>query len=219
MFFDSHLDAAARQLVAQAAQPVLRVDRVLGTAGKADLAMAEAGEVCRHGRPRRDVVAAHHLHVGRDLVRGDDHRRQLRFDRRLEQRPFAALGLGEDQAVDAAIANPGEDQRRVVLAAQLEAGEHQAGVARRQLLLDPHEQLHEPGVRARVDRHADTAAPAETEVARRPGSRIPERGDDFRQPRLHRRADVVAVEVTGDRADGHARVLGDGGDGGLFHSC
>ena len=151
-----------------------------------------------------------------DVVGRDEHGRDLRLDGGLEQRPLAARRLGDDEAVDAAAADPLEHDARVVVAAQLEAREHQAGVARRELFLDAGQQLREPGVLGGVDGHADAALAAETEVARGPGPGIAERLDDVGQAGADGTAHVVAVQVPRHGADGDTRLRRDGRDSRLL---
>ena len=142
-----------------------------------------------------------------------EHGRHLGLDRGLQQRPLAARRLGHDEAVDAAAADPVEHDARVVVAAQLQAREHQARVAGRELFLDAGQQLREPGVLGGVDGHADAALAAEAEIASGPGPRVAERLDDVGQPGADGTAHVVAVQVPRHGTDGDTRLRGDGRDG------
>ena len=77
------------------------------------------------------------------------------------------MALRDDQPVDPSIVNPLERDRRVVGVAQLQAEEHQAGVARLQLLLHAGEQLREPGILNGIDHDANAAFEAEAQISRR----------------------------------------------------
>ena len=145
---------------------------MLRQARERDAPVPERGQVRRHRLTARDVVAADDLHVGRDLVGGDDDGGQLHVDGGAQERALAALRLGQDQAVHAAVPDPAEHERRVVDAAELQAREHQARVVRRQFLLDSRQELDEPGILARVDDHADTPLAPQTEIARGPRPRV-----------------------------------------------
>jgi hypothetical protein len=185
---------------------------MLRAADEGDLLVSEIGEMIGDGRAGRDVVAADELYVLDDLVRADRNGRQLRFDCGVKQPALAPLGLRDDQAVDAVLANPSEDDLGLVLAAQLHAREHQARVLRGELFLDAGKELHEPRIFARIDGHADTAAAAEAQIARGGRSRVAERRDDLGQTGAHRTTDVVPVQIARDGADRHAGLRGDVGD-------
>jgi hypothetical protein len=69
--------------------------------------------------------------------------------------------------IDPSLVDPLERDRRVVGVSQLEAQEHQADVARLQLLLHAGEQLREPGILNGIHHDADAAFEAEAQISRR----------------------------------------------------
>ena len=176
--------------------------------------------VCRqvtgHGNPGRNVVAAHDVGAGWSFVRHDGDGRQPGLRTRAEQGAFAALGLGGDDPVDPPCMHPLEDQARIIGPAELEAGQHEPGVASRELLLDPGQELNEPRIGARIDDDRDAAPAPQAQVSRRPRPRVAKCLDHLTQPSPHRLADIVAIEIARNRADGNTRSGGNSRDRGVL---
>ena len=173
-------NAARAKRLAQSAQPVLRVERVLRSAGEGDARMPQVRQMIGRQRAGRDVVTAHELHVVDGFVRA--RRRRSAVGR---QPPRAA----SDRSRRWLFAMMSPSTRWPRIHSRTTRGSYSPRSSRldsirlrsrmRELFLDAGQQLDEPGILARVDGDADAAAPAETEVARGRGPGIAERLDDL----------------------------------------
>ena len=144
---------------------MLRVNRVPRPARERDPRVTQLHEIIRDHDARTTVVATNERHAGEGFVGRDEHRGKLRLDRAADQPAIPPLRFRDDQSVDAPLPNPFEDNRWIIVAGQLRAGEHQAGVTLGQLRLDASEQPRKPRVLARVDDDANATVTAEAQVS------------------------------------------------------